>query len=108
MKAVLLSLIRLYQAVVSPMLGVACRYEPTCSAYAHEAIERHGAWRGVRLATARLSRCRPGGGSGWDPVPGRPTAGPTDSDASGDSGAHTITVTSAAQQSPPPGAKVTR
>ena len=93
MKTALLSLIRFYQAAISPMLGVACRYEPTCSAYAHEAIERHGAWRGLRLAAARLSRCRPGGGGGWDPVPGSPT----------DS-----TVTNAAPQSPSPDAKVIR
>lgn len=69
MKAALLASVRLYQALISPMLGVACRYEPTCSAYAHEAIERHGALRGVRLAAARLARCRPGGGGGYDPVP---------------------------------------
>lgn len=69
MRAVLLRLIRLYQVLVSPALGVACRYEPTCSHYAYEAIERHGAWRGTRLAASRLGRCRPGGGSGYDPVP---------------------------------------
>jgi uncharacterized protein len=91
-KTALLALIRFYQAAVSPMLGVACRYEPTCSAYAYEAIERHGAWRGLRLAASRLSRCRPGGGGGWDPVPGSPAS----------------TVTNAAPQSPSPGAKVTR
>ncbi len=65
----LLGLIRAYRAVVSPMLGVACRYEPTCSAYAYEAIERYGTVRGVRLAARRLARCRPGGGGGYDPVP---------------------------------------
>jgi hypothetical protein len=69
MTAVLLRLIRLYQVLVSPALGVACRYEPTCSHYAYEAIERHGAWRGTRLAASRLGRCRPGGDSGYDPVP---------------------------------------
>lgn len=69
MRAPLLRLIRLYQVLVSPALGMACRYEPTCSHYAYEAVERHGAWRGVRLAAARLGRCRPGGGGGYDPVP---------------------------------------
>jgi putative membrane protein insertion efficiency factor len=69
MRFALLRLIRLYQATISPALGVACRYEPSCSHYAYEAIERHGAWRGVRLAAGRLGRCRPGGGSGYDPVP---------------------------------------
>lgn len=70
MKAVLLGLIRGYQAGISPMLGVACRYEPSCSHYASEAIQLHGAWRGTGLAARRLARCRPGGGSGYDPVPG--------------------------------------
>ncbi|MEX1022082.1 MAG: membrane protein insertion efficiency factor YidD [Dehalococcoidia bacterium] len=72
MRTVLLSLIRAYQRVVSPALGVACRYEPTCSHYAYEAIERHGTLRGVRLAVSRLGRCRPGGGGGYDPVPEAP------------------------------------
>lgn len=69
MRTVLLGLIRAYRALISPMLGVACRYEPTCSTYAYEAIERHGALRGVQFAARRLSRCRPGGGGGYDPVP---------------------------------------
>ncbi len=69
MRTFLLRAIRLYQGFISPNLGVACRYEPTCSHYAYESIERHGAWRGVRLAAGRLARCRPGGGNGYDPVP---------------------------------------
>jgi hypothetical protein len=68
-KAVLLALIAFYRRVVSPLLPAACRFEPTCSRYAAEAIRRHGAWRGLRLAVARLLRCRPGGGGGLDPVP---------------------------------------
>jgi len=65
----LLRLIRIYQATISPSLGNVCRYSPTCSHYAYEAIERHGAIRGTLLALKRLSRCRPWGGSGFDPVP---------------------------------------
>jgi len=61
--------IRGYQWVVSPWLGPACRYEPSCSHYASEAVERHGALRGSWLAVRRLCRCHPLGGSGFDPVP---------------------------------------
>ncbi len=62
-------LIRGYQKAISPGLGNLCRYEPSCSHYAYEAIERHGAIRGVALAARRLGRCRPFGSSGYDPVP---------------------------------------
>jgi putative membrane protein insertion efficiency factor len=55
--------------VISPNLGPLCRYEPSCSHYAYEAVERHGALRGVWLAVRRLGRCRPLGGRGYDPVP---------------------------------------
>ena len=68
-RAALLGLIRLYQLTLSPWLGNPCRYEPTCSWYAAEAIERHGARRGVWLAAKRLGRCHPWGSSGYDPVP---------------------------------------
>jgi len=61
--------IRLYQWCISPLLPVACRYQPTCSAYAIEAIERHGLMRGLYLTICRLLRCHPWGGSGYDPVP---------------------------------------
>lgn len=74
MKQPFLALIRLYQIAVSPALGVACRFEPTCSRYAYEAIDRHGVFKGVWLAARRLSRCRPGGSGGYDPVPGSPEA----------------------------------
>jgi hypothetical protein len=60
-----------YKRVLSPWLPVACRYTPTCSEYAAEAVARHGAWRGVVLALWRLSRCQPFGGRGLDPVPER-------------------------------------
>ena len=69
MKYVLLALIRGYQRTISPLLPNSCRYEPTCSHYAYEAIERHGAARGAWLAVKRLARCTPWGGRGWDPVP---------------------------------------
>ena len=61
--------IRVYQWTLSPLLGVNCRYAPSCSAYAAEAIATHGAARGFWLALRRVSRCHPWGGSGYDPVP---------------------------------------
>lgn len=65
----MLAAIKAYQWSLSPWLGTSCRHLPTCSAYAAEAIERHGPWRGGRLALGRLARCRPWGSSGYDPVP---------------------------------------
>ena len=62
-------LVRAYQLVVSPMLGPSCRFDPSCSQYAMEAIERHGAVRGLWLAMRRIGRCHPLGGMGYDPVP---------------------------------------
>ena len=62
-------LIAAYQRVLSPYMPGACRYEPTCSHYAQDAIERHGLLRGGWLATKRLLRCQPWGGRGYDPVP---------------------------------------
>jgi hypothetical protein len=70
----LIALVALYRYGISPLLGRPCRFEPTCSAYALEALHRHGAWRGTRLAVTRVARCHPWGGSGYDPVPpARPT-----------------------------------
>jgi uncharacterized protein len=63
------ALIRTYQLVVSPLLPPSCRYLPSCSEYALEAIGRHGAIVGVGLAARRIARCHPWGGSGYDPVP---------------------------------------
>ncbi len=63
-----IGLIRAYQVAVSPWLGTHCRYAPTCSSYASEAIARHGLWRGVGRALRRLMRCHPFGGAGYDPV----------------------------------------
>jgi len=68
-RLVLILLVRIYQQLVSPLLLPACRYEPSCSHYAVEALERHGALRGSVLAGRRLCRCHPLGSSGFDPVP---------------------------------------
>lgn len=69
MKTLLLGLIRVYQLTLSALIGRRCRYLPTCSDYASEAIRRHGAGRGTMLAFARVCRCHPWGQSGFDPVP---------------------------------------
>ncbi|HYZ25998.1 MAG TPA: membrane protein insertion efficiency factor YidD [Geminicoccaceae bacterium] len=61
---------RLYRWVISPLLGPSCRYLPTCSEYALDALREHGVWRGGGLAVWRIGRCHPWGGSGYDPVPG--------------------------------------
>ena len=61
--------IRFYQLALSPVLGVHCRFAPTCSHYALEAVERHGPWRGAIFALRRVVRCHPWGGAGFDPVP---------------------------------------
>jgi putative membrane protein insertion efficiency factor len=69
--AYLLSLpVRAYRLVLSPYIGHGCRYQPTCSAYALDALNRHGALKGGWLAVRRIGRCHPLGGSGYDPVPG--------------------------------------
>ncbi len=65
----LIALVRAYQLTLSPWLGRQCRFLPTCSNYAIEAIQTHGAWRGAWLAAARIGRCHPWGRSGYDPVP---------------------------------------
>jgi uncharacterized protein len=62
-------MIRCYQLLISPLLLPSCRYLPSCSDYAVEAIGRHGALVGLGLALRRLARCHPWGGSGYDPVP---------------------------------------
>ncbi len=75
MKLVLLTIVYTYRWLIAPALrfiagpGGFCRYQPTCSAYATEAIQQHGAWRGGLLSVKRICRCHPWGGMGLDPVP---------------------------------------
>lgn len=69
MKHLLLWLLRGYRYFLSPFMGNQCRFAPTCSVYAMEAIERFGAWRGAGLAARRLVCCHPWHAGGWDPVP---------------------------------------
>jgi putative membrane protein insertion efficiency factor len=69
MRTLILGFIRLYQILISPWLGTHCRYEPTCSAYAMEAVRVHGVFRGGLLAVARIGRCHPFHAGGYDPVP---------------------------------------
>ncbi len=66
----LIGLVKLYRVTVSPWLGMNCRYQPTCSEYAIEALRTHGVFNGSWLAAIRIGRCHPWGGSGYDPVPG--------------------------------------
>ena len=68
MKFVLVFLIRVYQALISPLLPPSCRFTPTCSQYAVEAIKKHGALRGVYMAARRLLRCHPFHPGGYDPA----------------------------------------
>ena len=70
------SLIIFYRYMISPFLGTNCRFEPSCSRYGLEAIERHGAIYGSWLTVKRIMRCHPWGGCGYDPVPERDGAAP--------------------------------
>jgi len=74
MKAILLGVIGFYRRRISPLTPRHCRYEPTCSAFALEAIQTHGAARGTWLALRRIARCHPWGPGGIDPVPTREKA----------------------------------
>lgn len=62
-------LVRVYQRVISPMLGPKCRYTPTCSEYTVQALKKHGLIKGGWLSVKRISSCHPWGGSGYDPIP---------------------------------------
>ena len=69
MRAAALLLLRGYKRFISPLLPPMCRFEPTCSVYMMQAIEKHGLVRGLRLGVRRLSHCHPFNPGGWDPVP---------------------------------------
>ena len=69
LKFILIIPIKIYQILISPLLGPHCRFTPTCSQYAVEAIDKHGPIRGIWLAIKRIARCHPWGGCGHDPVP---------------------------------------
>lgn len=74
MKHLLIGLLKAYRAVVSPLYGNVCKYYPSCSAYALEAVTVHGAAKGSWLAARRLTSCHPWSLGGYDPVPGTPAA----------------------------------
>jgi len=76
MKTLLLLLVRVYQLGISPFLGQNCRFYPSCSNYAAEAIREHGALRGGALAAKRLCKCHPWHEGGLDPVPRKPPSSP--------------------------------
>ena len=67
---IVLTFIRAYQVVLRPVLPPACRFAPSCSEYAHQALEAHGVWRGGVMAAQRIARCHPWHAGGYDPVPG--------------------------------------
>lgn len=69
LQTVVIKLIRFYQTALSPMIPPRCRYLPTCSQYAVEAVQKYGAFKGGCMAAKRICRCHPWGGSGHDPVP---------------------------------------
>jgi uncharacterized protein len=71
MKLLLVGLLRAYRILISPLYGQVCRYHPSCSAYALEAVQRHGSVKGSWLAGRRIARCHPWAVGGYDPVPSR-------------------------------------
>ncbi len=77
MKKLLLTVIKLYQLILSPALGCHCRFIPSCSEYAAEAINEYGIIKGIKLTITRLLRCHPAGGCGYDPVPSKIVKGKT-------------------------------
>ena len=71
MKVFLLVIVKTYRLLISPLLGRRCRFEPTCSAFAEQALVEHGVLRGIFLSLKRLGRCHPWHPGGYDPVPGK-------------------------------------
>jgi len=65
----LIPFIKIYQYIISPVMGPKCRFVPNSSQYGEQALKKYGVFKGGWLLIKRLSKCRPGGGSGWDPVP---------------------------------------
>lgn len=74
LRAVLIGLLKAYRFAISPLYGQVCRYHPTCSAYALEAVTVHGGIKGSWLAVRRIARCHPWAAGGYDPVPTKPEA----------------------------------
>lgn len=91
MKWLLIGLLKAYRFAISPLYGQVCRYHPTCSAYALEAVTVHGSIKGSWLAVRRIARCHPWAAGGYDPVPGgKPRGGTsTNDDAQHELGAMT-------------------
>lgn len=83
LRTILIQLIRFYQAAISPYTPPSCRYTPTCSSYAIEAVDRFGALRGGWLFLRRFLRCHPWGGEGYDPVPLSPESSSSSAPATG-------------------------
>lgn len=77
MKILLIGLLKAYRVLISPLYGQVCRYHPTCSAYALDAVRAYGSVRGSWLAARRIVRCHPWAAGGYDPVPPRRSAGPS-------------------------------
>jgi uncharacterized protein len=100
MRYLLIGLLRAYRAVVSPLYGQVCRYHPSCSAYALEAVTVHGAGHGCWLAVRRLARCHPWAAGGYDPVPPSPAARATAAVPSDPSELHEKTSTAGAVGAP--------
>lgn len=71
--ACLILIVGIYRTIGTSFLGGQCRFEPSCSDYARQCLHQHGPWTAIKLITYRLSRCRPGGGCGYDPVPQDPS-----------------------------------
>ncbi len=69
LSALIIAIIRLYQLIISPLIGPKCRYTPTCSQYGVQALQKHGLVKGIWLTIKRVGRCHPWGGHGYDPVP---------------------------------------